>query len=223
MTRRSCAVCDSGRASLAASMLISGATYRVTALAIGSDPATVSRHALRCMALTPRSKGRRCSVCDHPDVMSIDDQLERGDSTNRGVAKTFGLTTSAVWRHAAFHVNAEWAAEVSHREVARLAFAQRLVTAGAQSFAPAPREAECGTTAGYARHRSKGEPSCPECRAAVAAYQRQRNGSSERVLSPCGTFAAYRRHLRRGDTPCTECRAANAARMREYNRKKASK
>ncbi|MGH3680596.1 MAG: hypothetical protein ACRDT2_10165 [Natronosporangium sp.] len=32
----------------------------------------------------------------------------------------------------------------------------------------------CGSVRGYSRHRRHGEPTCPECRAAIAEYHRQR-------------------------------------------------
>jgi hypothetical protein len=33
----------------------------------------------------------------------------------------------------------------------------------------------CGTARGYSRHRRHGEPTCAECRSAIAAYQRNRS------------------------------------------------
>ena len=75
----------------------------------------------------------------------------------------------------------------------------------------------CGTQAAYRRHLSKGEQPCDACRAAAAAYQRDRlrairSGEREvRQLQPCGTRAAYRRHLKRNETPCEDC--VEAARL----------
>ena len=46
---------------------------------------------------------RRCTVCDHPEKHSIDEALV-GDAPYRGVAKRFGLSESAVYRHKTEHL-----------------------------------------------------------------------------------------------------------------------
>jgi transposase len=40
---------------------------------------------------------RRCTVCDHPEIHSIDQALVSGESY-RSVAKRFGLSESAVYQ-----------------------------------------------------------------------------------------------------------------------------
>src|SRR5215208_1410160 len=48
---------------------------------------------------------RRCTVCDHPDRNGIDQVLVTG-SSYRSVARRFGLSESAVYRHKAEHLPA---------------------------------------------------------------------------------------------------------------------
>jgi transposase-like protein len=46
---------------------------------------------------------RRCTVCDHPERQSIDEALVSG-APYRSVAKRFGLSESAVYRHKTEHL-----------------------------------------------------------------------------------------------------------------------
>jgi hypothetical protein len=46
---------------------------------------------------------RRCTVCDHPEKHSIDEALVSG-TPYRSVAKRFGLSESAVYRHKTEHL-----------------------------------------------------------------------------------------------------------------------
>ena len=46
---------------------------------------------------------RRCTVCDHLERHSIDEALVVG-ATYRGVARRFGLSESAVYRHKTKHL-----------------------------------------------------------------------------------------------------------------------
>jgi hypothetical protein len=46
---------------------------------------------------------RRCTVCDHPERRSIDEALVTG-APYRSVAKRFGLSESAVYRHKTEHL-----------------------------------------------------------------------------------------------------------------------
>jgi transposase-like protein len=48
---------------------------------------------------------RRCTVCDHPEKHSIDEALVAG-APYRSVAKRFGLSESAVYRHKTEHLPA---------------------------------------------------------------------------------------------------------------------
>jgi hypothetical protein len=48
---------------------------------------------------------RRCTVCDHPETHSIDETLVTG-APYRSVAKRFGLSESAVYRHKTEHLPA---------------------------------------------------------------------------------------------------------------------
>jgi hypothetical protein len=48
---------------------------------------------------------RRCTVCDHPERHGIDEALVSG-GPYRGVAKRFGLSESAVYRHKTEHLPA---------------------------------------------------------------------------------------------------------------------
>jgi hypothetical protein len=46
---------------------------------------------------------RTCSICGHPDRASIDTAILAG-GTNRGIARSFGLSDDALRRHAARHL-----------------------------------------------------------------------------------------------------------------------
>jgi hypothetical protein len=66
---------------------------------------------------------RRCTVCDHPEKHSIDEALV-GDAPYRGVAKRFGLSESAVYRHKTEHVPVHL---LKAREVEEVAHADDLL------------------------------------------------------------------------------------------------
>jgi transposase len=61
---------------------------------------------------------RRCTVCDHPESHSIDEALVSGESY-RSVAKRFGLSESAVYRHKSEHLPAHLLGAKEVGEVAR--------------------------------------------------------------------------------------------------------
>lgn len=89
---------------------------------------------------------------------------------------------------------------------------------------------QCGTTAGYHRHRTHGEEACLACKRAAAAYERERAKNrpprKPRVRAPrrepakCGTTAGYHRHQHLGEPPCQPCKDAIAAYKRELKRKR---
>lgn len=73
--------------------------------------------------------------------------------------------------------------------------------------------ARCGTTAGYAGHRRRGE-TCEPCRAANALHTAERAArvnANGKPAAACGTEAGYNRHLRRSEPACTPCRDAKRA------------
>jgi transposase-like protein len=61
---------------------------------------------------------RRCTVCDHPERHGIDEALVTGASY-RSVAKRFGLSESAVYRHKTEHLPAHLLKAREAQEVAR--------------------------------------------------------------------------------------------------------
>jgi hypothetical protein len=61
---------------------------------------------------------RRCTVCYHPERHSIDEALVSG-SPYRSVAKRFGLSESAVYRHKAEHLPAHLLKAREAEELAR--------------------------------------------------------------------------------------------------------
>jgi len=61
---------------------------------------------------------RRCTVCDHPERHSIDEALVSG-APYRSVAKRFGLSESAVYRHKTEHVPAHLLKAKDAEEAAR--------------------------------------------------------------------------------------------------------
>jgi transposase-like protein len=61
---------------------------------------------------------RRCTVCDHPQRHGIDEALVTG-APYRSVAKRFGLSDSAVYRHKAEHLPAHLLKAKEVEEVAR--------------------------------------------------------------------------------------------------------
>jgi hypothetical protein len=64
------------------------------------------------------SMPRRCTVCDHPKRHSIDETLVTG-APYRSVAKRFGLSDSAVYRHKTEHLPAKLLEAKEAEEVAR--------------------------------------------------------------------------------------------------------
>lgn len=77
--------------------------------------------------------------------------------------------------------------------------------------------AECGTEAGYKRHRRHDEPTCEDCRRAVRDAQTDRAArhaagtpvATRAKVAPCGTPAGYARHRNKGEDACDRCTAAN--------------
>ena len=61
---------------------------------------------------------RRCTVCDHPERLSIDEALVSG-APYRSVAKRFGLSESAVYRHKTDHLPAHLLKAKEVEEAAR--------------------------------------------------------------------------------------------------------
>jgi hypothetical protein len=61
---------------------------------------------------------RRCTVCDHPKKHSIDEALVSG-TPYRSVAKRFGLSESAVYRHKIEHLPAHLLKAKEVEEVAQ--------------------------------------------------------------------------------------------------------
>jgi hypothetical protein len=66
---------------------------------------------------------RRCTVCDHPERHGIDETLVTG-APYRGVARRFGLSESAVYRHKTEHLPAHL---LKAREVEEVAQADHLL------------------------------------------------------------------------------------------------
>lgn len=75
----------------------------------------------------------------------------------------------------------------------------------------------CGTTAAYQRHLKSGEPACEACRAARAAYTRDRRAGMvpARVPPQCGTLSGHDAHRYRGEPSCRPCLDAYAAYVRD--------
>ena len=84
--------------------------------------------------------------------------------------------------------------------------------------------AECGTEAGYKRHRRLGEETCVDCRRAVRAAQEDRAArhaagvpvATRAKVAPCGTPAGYSRHRNHREEPCAACRKANNEYLQAY-------
>jgi len=84
--------------------------------------------------------------------------------------------------------------------------------------------AECGTEAGYKRHRRLGEETCVDCRRAVRAAQEDRAArhaagvpvATRAKVAPCGTPAGYSRHRNHREDPCAACRTANNEYLQAY-------
>jgi transposase-like protein len=66
---------------------------------------------------------RRCTVCDHPERHSVDEALVNG-TPYRSVAKRFGVSESAVYRHKTEHLPAHL---LKAREVEEVAKADDLL------------------------------------------------------------------------------------------------
>jgi WhiB family redox-sensing transcriptional regulator len=84
--------------------------------------------------------------------------------------------------------------------------------------------AECGTEAGYKRHRRLGEETCVDCRRAVRAAQEDRAArhaagvpvATRAKVAACGTPAGYSRHRNHREEPCAACRKANNEYLQAY-------
>jgi WhiB family transcriptional regulator, redox-sensing transcriptional regulator len=84
--------------------------------------------------------------------------------------------------------------------------------------------AECGTEAGYKRHRRLGEETCADCRRAVRDAQEDRAArhaagvpvATRAKVAPCGTPAGYSRHRNHREDPCAACRKANNEYLQAY-------
>jgi hypothetical protein len=85
-------------------------------------------------------------------------------------------------------------------------------------------QAECGTEAGYKRHRRLGEETCQDCRRAVRNAQADRAArhaagvpvATRAKVAPCGTPAGYARHRNQGEDACDSCMQANRTYLRTY-------
>ena len=85
-------------------------------------------------------------------------------------------------------------------------------------------QAECGTEAGYKRHRRLGEETCQDCRRAVRNAQADRAArhaagvpvATRAKVAPCGTPAGYTRHRNQGEDACDSCMQANRTYLRTY-------
>jgi hypothetical protein len=84
--------------------------------------------------------------------------------------------------------------------------------------------AECGTEAGYKRHRRLDEQTCEDCRRAVRDAQADRAArhaagipvATRSKVAPCGTPAGYARHRNRGEDACDKCTQANKTYLQTY-------
>ena len=84
--------------------------------------------------------------------------------------------------------------------------------------------AECGTEAGYKRHRHLDEETCADCRRAVREAQADRAArhaagipvATRAKVAPCGTPAGYARHRNRGEDACDSCTQANSTYLQAY-------
>jgi WhiB family redox-sensing transcriptional regulator len=93
--------------------------------------------------------------------------------------------------------------------------------------APKPRTSasvECGTEAGYKRHRRLDEETCADCRRGVREAQADRAArhaagipvATRAKVAPCGTPAGYARHRNRGEDACDSCTQANSTYLQAY-------
>ena len=118
----------------------------------------------------------------------------------------------------------------ARERVAREAEEQEARTARFVAAWEEERRAQCGTPAGYSRHRRIGEEPCDACRQGNREYNRamdkrkreKRKAESKpvpkpRELKPCGTTAAARRHHRKGEELCDLCREAHRQDMADLN------
>ena len=84
--------------------------------------------------------------------------------------------------------------------------------------------AECGTEAGYKRHRRLDEQTCEDCRRAVRDAQADRAArhaagipvATRSKVAPCGTPAGYARHRNKGEDACDRCTQANKNYLQTY-------
>mgnify|MGYP001570762299 CR=1 FL=1 len=60
--------------------------------------------------------GRKCTVCEHPDLKAIEALLADVSISQRGIAKQFGLSHISLYRHAKTHLAAKVKAAVARRQ-----------------------------------------------------------------------------------------------------------
>lgn len=60
--------------------------------------------------------GRKCTVCDHPDIKRIDTLLADRTVSKRGIAVQFGLAATSVQRHANLHLASKVKAAIARKE-----------------------------------------------------------------------------------------------------------
>lgn len=91
---------------------------------------------------------------------------------------------------------------------------------------PAPRPLKltgfdpsaCGEYRGYRRHQKHNVPACDPCKAAMAAYSRDRyQARPPKTFNPdaCGSWKGWQRHQYHDVPPCEACREASRVYQRE--------
>lgn len=81
-------------------------------------------------------------------------------------------------------------------------------------------EAECGTRAGYFRHRRKGEPACEPCLEAHNAYTAREVKPVKDVVREHGTVKGWNQHYYRKEPACQPCKDAKTEDTRKYKARK---
>jgi hypothetical protein len=129
----------------------------------------IARGRLRPLPYEKQQRGseRPAAVLTEEDIPEIRMRLRRGDK-QRDIAAAYGVTQNAI---KVINLRKGW----SHVPDLIAPDTEKVKTRELQP---------CGTAAGYQRHRKRGEKTCPDCKAAMAAYKRDRDPRRRHDLLP---------------------------------------
>lgn len=116
-----CVVCEHRCSNLINVELLQGDSQVAVGERWGFGSSTMSNHARRCLGFSARSRG--CVVCDHPKRAEMEERVAEGEKAH-ALAREYGLTDAALWRHMRPEHLARTAAEAAIRLAAVLRYVE---------------------------------------------------------------------------------------------------